>query len=96
MPTAAASITSRLSKDLTVTMAIPRSIIFPNPSSPFTRLLTRSTKVRSRYNLAHFLLSLGTGGCRRGLAIMGSLSLTPLTGFDIITDALRDGTLTTG
>src|SRR3972149_2999387 len=62
IPTAAASITSRLSNDLTVTLAIPLAVIFPNPSSSFTRLFTRSMDVRSRYSRLNFLLPLGTGG----------------------------------
>ena len=74
IPTAAASITSKLSNDLAVTLAIPLSVIFPNPSSSFTRLFTRSTDVRSRYSLTHFLLSLGTGACLLGSCIMDSLS----------------------
>ena len=63
IPTAAASITRRLSSDLTVTLAMPLTVIFPNPNSSFARLFTRSTAVRIRYNLAHFLVSLGTGTC---------------------------------
>ena len=64
MLTAAANITSKVRADLTVTLTNPLSVIFSNPSKPFTRLLTRSTAVRILYNLSHFRLSLGTGGCR--------------------------------
>ena len=74
IPAAAASITSRLSNDLTVTLAMPLTVICPSPRSFFTRLFTRSMAVRSLYSRPNFLLSLGTGGCLLGSVSMGSLS----------------------
>lgn len=74
MPRAAPSITSRLSSALMVTLAIPLRVMCPKPRCSFKRLFTRSMLVRRRYSLPHFLVSLGTGGCRLGSSVMGNFS----------------------
>ena len=74
MLTAAANITNKLRADLTVTFTIPLMAILFSPNKFFNRPLTRSTAVRILYNLWNFLLSRGTGGCRRTSSAIGNFN----------------------